>query len=165
MTPLDLKTKEEWEVILDGFAQETNMTACVTDDAGKQLLCRVDRYPFCAAVRDNREALTFICSQTNTAMLASVKQTLQPAVDACEVGLLRVVVPVVSDGTLVGQVTACGLAPDGEEIDAFLPAKQLNISEEEVEDLLRSTPAGSEVELSKHAGGLFAKLNHGGSRQ
>jgi len=159
MTPLDLKPKEEWEAILDRFAQNARMTTCLTDEASAVLFCRMDRYPLCAAIRSNSEALTFICSQTNTAMLAVVKKTLEPEIDACEIGLLRVVVPLVRDGALVGLITACGLAPEDGETETFLASKQLDMPEERVHELLQSTPVGSEKDLKALAERLFHELN------
>jgi ligand-binding sensor protein len=159
MTPLDLKTKEEWEKILDRFARDAKMTACLTDETGKQLICASERFPLCGAIREDRDALTFICSQTNTAMLAVVKQTLRPEVDACEAGLIRVAIPIFRDGSLVGQVTACGLASNDEELNSFLLSKQLGIPEEEVLKLAESTPVGSEEELRHVSERLFDELS------
>jgi ligand-binding sensor protein len=161
MTPLDLKSREEWEAILDGFARDTNMTACLMDEMGNLLFCRVDRFPLCGVIRDNSEATTFICSQTNAAMLAVVKKTLQPEIDACEVGLIRVVVPILRDGSIVGQVAACGLASEDEELNTLLVARQLGMPEERVQELSQSTPSGREEDLRLHAARLFEQLNSG----
>ncbi len=159
MTPLDVKSKEEWEKILDGFAQETKMTACLMNKDGGPLFCRVDRYPLCAAVRENPQATTSICSQTNMAMLAVVGKTGKPEVDLCEAGLLRVVVPILHDGEMIGQITACGVAAEDEEVDTFRVSKELDISEEKAEELLKSTPMGNEEELQEMADRLFDRLN------
>ncbi len=159
MTPLDLKTKEEWEEILDRFAKDAKMTACLTDDTGKQLICASERFPLCKAIRENHDALTFICSQTNTAMLAVLKQTLRPEIDACEAGLIRVAIPIFRDGSLIGQVTACGLGSNDEELDSFLVSKQMGIPEEEVLKLAGSTPMGSEADLRHASSRLFDELN------
>jgi ligand-binding sensor protein len=159
MTPLDVNSKEEWEKILDGFARDTNMTACLADKDGGVLFCRMARYPLCAAVRENPDATTAICSQTNMAMLAEVRQTKKPEVDMCDVGLFRIVVPVLHDGEMIGQVTACGVASEDEEVDTFRVSKELDISEEKAEDLLRSTPFGSEEELENLAARLFDQLS------
>lgn len=159
MAPMGIKTKEEWESILDRFSRDVNMTACLIDGKGNPLLCRLDRYPLCRAVRGNQEATTFICSQTHLAMQAVVKKTLRPEIDVCEAGLLRVVVPLVRDGELIGQIAACGLASKQEELDAFVVARQLDISEERVKQLAQSTPFGCEKELLKRAARLHAELN------
>lgn len=159
MTPLDVKPKEEWEKVLDTFSRDARMTACLTDSGGNLIFCRMDRYPLCAAVRGNTEATTFICSQTNAAMLAVVKQTLAPEIDFCEAGLLRVAVPIVREGAVVGQVAACGLASEDEEIETLLVTKQLGIPEERLEDMIRSTPVGREQDLRTLAQRLFTELN------
>jgi ligand-binding sensor protein len=158
MTPLDLKTKEKWEEILNRFAKDAKMTACLTDDTGKQLICAAERFPLCSAVRETPGALMSICSQTNSAMLAVVKKTLKPEVDVCEAGLIRVVVPVVQDGSLVGQVTACGLASKDEELNSFFVAKEVAITEDQVLELAKSTPLGSEEELTTLCAKLFEEL-------
>lgn len=159
MTPLDVNGKEEWEEILDGFARDTNMTACLMDKDGGMLFCRVERYPLCAAVRGNPDATTSICSQTNMAMLAVVGKTNKPEVDMCEAGLLRVVVPVLHNGEMIGQVTACGVASKDEEADTFRVSKELDISEEKAKELLRSTPFGTEEGLQNAAARLFEQLS------
>lgn len=159
MTPLDVKSKEEWEKILDGFARDCNMTACLTDKGGGVILCRMDRYPLCTAVRENPQALTAICSQTNMGMLAVVSKTGKPEVDLCEVGLLRVAVPILHNGEMIGQVTACGVASTEEEADTFRVSKELDMTEEKAEELLKSTPSGSEEELEKVGARLFEQVN------
>jgi ligand-binding sensor protein len=159
MTPLDLKSEEEWEAILNRFAAETRMTATLTDEMGNHLLSVGERYPLCEKIRENEKALTFICSQTNTAMLAVVTKTLQPEIDICEAGLIRLVVPIVRDGLLIGQVTACGAASNDEEVSSFFVSKEVGISEEKVLELAQSTPFGSEEELDQLCASLFKELN------
>jgi ligand-binding sensor protein len=159
MTPLDVKTEHEWTSVLERFAAETKMTAMLTDDEGSPLLVRGERYPLCAAVRAEPEASTFVCSQINTAMLAAIRNTLRPEVDQCDLGLLRIVVPIVRDGAVIGQIAACGLRAEDEEPDAFLAAKQLGRSEDEVASLAESTPGGSEEELLAAGQRLFEELS------
>ena len=159
MTPMDLRSKEEWEGLLTRVAEEVRMTACLTDAKGGIIMGVGDRYPLCGAIRANQEAISFICSQTNMAMLSVIQETRQPEVDLCEVGLLRMVVPIFRDNELVGQVTACGLVEDPEDLDTFLASKELNIAEEQVEDLAKTTPSGSKDELLKVGKALFKELH------
>ena len=108
MDVLDLKTKEEWQGILDRIAGETKMTVTLTDDKGGHVLSTEGtRCQLCSKIRDKKESLTFICSQCNTAMLEDVKETGEPVIDFCDAGLIRMAVPVLKDGVLVGQLTAC----------------------------------------------------------
>lgn len=159
MTPLDVKSRGEWETILDRFSSDSNMTSCLTDEAGKQIMCRFDRYPLCAGIRENEKSLTFICSQTNTAMLAVVSKTRQPEIDFCEAGMIRVVVPIIRNGDMIGMVTACGLASRDEAINTFLISRELGVSEEQVINMAKTTPFGSEKDVKEAAHALFRQLN------
>ncbi len=158
MNPLDLRSKDEWEKILKRFARDSKMTTCLTDDTGAQLFCAGDRYPLCAAVREKPGALMSICSQVNTAMLAFIKKSLEPELDFCDAGLMRVVVPIVKDGQLIGQITACGLASENEELDSFLVSKEVGITEDEALELAKAAPFGSDEELEKLCARLFEEL-------
>lgn len=139
-----VKSEAEWEELLGELAHETGMAASLTDTEGNILKTSGERYPLCHTIRDNKEALTFICSQTNRAMLARVQQTQRPLVDLCEAGLLRMVVPILRGGELVGQLTACGLVADRDDVEPFLLAKQLDVTEEQATGLLAQTPLGTE---------------------
>ncbi len=164
MTPMDIKTEGEWKQIVEEFAGKVAMTTCLTDaDGAHPSLCHPERYPVCAAIRADPDSATFICSKVNVAMLAVARKTLRPVIDMCDAGLFRLVVPLVRDGVLVGQVIACGVASDDEdeELDAFLLSKQLGIPEEEVLELARATPAAAEDDLMRHADQLFVQLNSG----
>ena len=149
----------EFQKILEDFSREVQMTTCMTDETGSDPECRFDRYPLCAAIRRNQTAATFICSQTNTAMLAVVRKTRKPEIDLCEAGMIRIVVPVLQDGELKGQVFACGIAAEDEELNFFLLAKQLNLPEKEVLRLAESTPFGSIEKLREPVDRLFRMLN------
>lgn len=163
MSPFDIKSEAEWGDILAKFSAEVKMTACLTDATGAQLFCVGDRYPLCGGIRDDKEALTFICAKTNSTMLAEIKTSLKPQVDLCEAGLVRVVAPVIKDNELVGQVTACGLASDSDEPDTFLVSKQLGISEEKALELAKSTPLGCEETAKELVTKLFHELSGNGN--
>ncbi len=158
--PLGLMSKKEWIELLDRIAIETKMSVILTDDKGYHILhAHGERCPLCLKIREQKEALTYICSQCNTAMLAEARQALRPVIDYCDAGLSRMVVPVVRDSVLVGQVTACGGSPEEEEIDLFLIAKQVGISEQEVETLAASTPVVYEDKIEEIASRTFTELN------
>ena len=160
MNVLELESKEHWEEVLHRVARETKMTVTLTDEKGNHILhTQGTRCPLCAKIRKSEESLTFICSQCNTVMLEEAKRVLRPIVDYCDAGLSRMVVPIVRDGRLIGQLTACGGAPEAEEMDLFLIAKQVGITETEVEALAASTPVVSEDEVRTIASKTFAELN------
>lgn len=157
MDPRELKTNEEWLDILKTVSSETGMEASLTDEKGKLLIEEGSRYPLCLKIRENSESLTFICSQSNTSMLAMVLKTLKPIVEECEAGFLRMVVPVLHEGELVGQVTACGVR--GDDVDSFLIAKQVGIEESLVDEMKEKSPLGDEDQLQELAKKYFERIN------
>ncbi len=159
MNPLDLKSQEEWEEILERFAQQVGMTACLSNGDGGIIVCRYERFPLCGAIRENPDATVSICSQTNAAMRAVVEKTKRVEIDFCEAGLVRIVVPVIHNDKVIGQVMACGLASEEEEVDAFLVAQELKTDEEKILELAKSTPLGSKEEIVKAGEALFKEIN------
>ena len=158
MTVLDLKSDDEWDAFLRQVAQDFGMAVLLTDEKGAVLRSHGERFPLCAAVRGHDEAMTFICSQSNTVMLQVARKTMRPVVDLCEAGLFRVVLPIIRDGALIGQIATCGLAPEDEEFEPFLVAQMLGINEEEVTDLFEHTPTVSEEKIEALAADYHRRL-------
>lgn len=159
MTPLDMMSKDEWDEILEEFARKTQMVACLGDPKGSVIQCRSDRTPLCLAIRSNQETLTYICGQASTSMGAVITKTLKPELDYCQAGLMRIAVPIVREGSMIGQVFACGLASEEEEIDISLLAKQLQVTENEVREMVKSIPVGTEEAVEREAAESFDKIN------
>ena len=94
MAPLDV-TEEQWDEMLGQFSQKTKLTACLTTSQAALIKCVGQRCPLCQEIRSKKESLTFVCAQTAAVMTATVHKTLQVETDLCQVGLVRVVVPLV----------------------------------------------------------------------
>ncbi len=159
MKPSDLMTDEEWDALLNRYSTECGMAVALTDASGAILRESGKRFPLCAKIRENDTALSFICSQTNTAMLQTVRTTLAPEIDLCEAGLVRVVIPIVREGALVGQIAACGKASQDEEFDPFLAAQTLEVDEEEVLGYFEGTPTCTADDMKAAAKRLFDELS------
>lgn len=157
MDPRELKNDDQWRELLEKVSEETGMAAALTNGDGGVLIEVGERFELCRTIRAKPEALTFICAQSSSAMLAEVRQSSQPVVDECDGGLLRMALPVLHQGQLVGQVVACGVK--GEEVDAFLVSKQVGISEAEAEELAERSPIGNEAELEALATRWTALIN------
>ncbi len=159
-SPLGFRRKEEWIELLDRIALETKMAVTLTDDKGYHILhAQEERCPLCLRIREQDDSLAYICSRCNTAMLEEARQSLRPIIDYCDAGLSRMVVPIVRDQLLIGQVTACGGNSEKEEINLFLIAKQVGISEQEVEALASATPMVYEDKIEAAARRIFSGLN------
>lgn len=144
-----LQDEKAWRKTLHTISDKLGLAMSLTDAAGKILLSEGSRNPLCAKVRENTDTLVAFCSSTNAAMTAQIKAGKKAVADYCEGGLIRVAVPLMLENELIGQVTGCGLAGDPEEIDAFYLARELQLEESLVNELL--TDIGRNPEYSVEA--------------
>ena len=158
MAPPEM-TGEQWDEILGRFSRKTRLTACLTTNEAVQIRCVGQRCALCEAIRREKQSLIFVCSQTASTMTAMVNKTLHVETELCQVGLVRVVVPLVRQGRVIQQISACGAATEEEEPDFFLISRQLGISEPAAKNLAASTPEVSEENIRQIALELFEDLN------
>ena len=147
MSPLTLRKKEDWLKILKEVTVTTQMATALTDKEGKIIETCGQRCPLCIKIRENEKSLTYICSQCNRSMLKAAKQGLEPVFDCCDAGLSRMVLPIICDHRVVGQITACGGVIHKDEIDSFYIAKQIGLDEEDIIEMADSTPIVSEDKI------------------
>jgi ligand-binding sensor protein len=137
--------------MLQAIASELGMVATLVDPQGKILLHAGDYPDVCIRVRKKAETLTFVCGQTSQVMMKQAEKTREPAVDLCQIGLCKMVIPVFQGDRFLGALTACARALVGEELDPFMVARELDISEEEAGALLESTPQVDEEKVNEVA--------------
>ena len=153
------KSEEDWGKLLDHLAQRTGVGAARTDAEGNIVQSSGEHTSLCRKVRDNKTALTFICAQTSKAILAEIRQTLQPSVHLCEGGLLRLAVPIVRDGSLVGQLTSCGALQDPDEVDPFFISQQAEVAEDVVKAEIERLPTSTPEHFEQVARDVFTEVN------
>lgn len=82
-------------------------------------------------------------------MTAMVKQSRKPAVEECDAGLTKLVVPIYYKDEFVGVAGGCGLRPRGESVDTFAVSKIADMDEEQVKQLGSGVPSISEETVSQ----------------
>lgn len=89
----------------------------------------------CPAIKATDKGQAFICAVAHMNLANQAKEEGKPVIEACDAGLMKIVVPIIVDGKFIGAVGACGLLPADGEVDAFLVNKITEIEEETVESL------------------------------
>ncbi len=159
MDLFEIRDRDDWMKLLTDAFEKSGLAMSLTDPGGKIVLSAGTRNPLCTNIRENSQALTYICSQTNTAMTQQVKKTMQSVLDTCDAGMLRIAIPIIRNGELVGQITGCGVAEDLEEIDPFYLSQQIGRSEKDVEELVGQVPVKVPESLQELAKALMPVLN------
>lgn len=89
----------------------------------------------CPAIKATDKGQAFICAVAHMNLANQARDTKSPVIEECDAGLMKIVVPIIVDGTFIGAVGACGLLPADGEVDSFLVNKITDIDEEKIESL------------------------------
>lgn len=89
----------------------------------------------CPAIKATDKGQAFICAVAHMNLANQARDTKSPVIEECDAGLMKIVVPIIMDGTFIGAVGACGLLPAGGEVDSYLVNKITDIDEEKIEAL------------------------------
>jgi ligand-binding sensor protein len=160
MTLWELKSKGQWQEILDSVSGEFGIHTMLADAEGKILLESGRYNSLCSKIRANPESLTFVCSQTNKRMFHLARESKEPCNDFCEAGMYKTVITIFSDELFLGGLSACGIAVPDEPLDEFLVAKALGIEEPEAGQLISEVPKLEEPEANRISDRLFQLLGN-----
>lgn len=155
MDMYSIRTKQEWQEILDSIHEELGMSSSITDTENKILQFSGERNPLCSRIRSFEEALTFICSQAQQFMAQETKKNKKPVIDACDAGMVKFVIPIFHEGDFVGTLTACGARISGTELETFIIEKAIKTNGGDIEELIQQVPQCDEKTITKVVQRLF----------
>jgi len=136
MQMTDIQLKEAWQALEQEIFERYGLNARVYDDKGFTFTGHTTwSNRLCPAIKAVPQGVSAICSVAHQAMAAEARSTSASVVAECDAGLLKICVPVMVDGQMVGVVGGCGRFLAEGEIDAFMIEKSAGIPETQVEDL------------------------------
>lgn len=132
----DILPIEKWEALEKTIHEKSGLDTNVFNTDG----IRITEYKqwvnrLCPAVKAVDRGQSFICAVAHMNIAAQAMQTRKPAIEECDAGLIKIVVPIFVADEFVGAVGACGLLAEDGEVDAFLINKTTDIPEDAIEDL------------------------------
>lgn len=147
MQMTDILPKEAWQVLEQEIFERFGLNARVYDDKGFTFTGHTTWCNrLCPAIKARPQGVSAICSVAHQAMAAEARASGAPVVAECDAGLLKICVPVMARGELVGVVGGCGRLLDAGEVDSFMVEKSAGIAGDEVEALASGIPAMTEAE-------------------
>ncbi|MFZ5570858.1 MAG: PocR ligand-binding domain-containing protein [Thermodesulfobacteriota bacterium] len=91
----------------------------------------------CPVVKDSDKGQSFICAVAHMNIAAQAQREKQAVIEACDAGLVKMVVPIFCGNEFLGAVGACGLLAEDGEIDGFMINRTIGLDENEIERLSR----------------------------
>ncbi|MDO9633342.1 MAG: PocR ligand-binding domain-containing protein [Humidesulfovibrio sp.] len=153
MQMTDILSKEAWQALEQEIFERYGLNGRAYDAKGSVFTGHTTWCNrLCPAIRARPGGVSAICSVANQALAAEAQATGLPVVGECDAGLLKVCVPVIVDGQLVGIVGGCGRLLGEGEVDSFMIEKSAGISEAEVAALtsdLRPMPEAEAEALAE----------------
>ena len=105
----------------------------------------------CPEIKANKNSLAAICAPGNQNFMAQAKQTQKAVIGECDAGLIKIAVPIFSDGVFLGTAGGCGLLPSGGEVETFMIEKTTGLNEKDIAALCESLNSMTEEQAGEMA--------------
>jgi ligand-binding sensor protein len=132
----DIAPMETWVELEKEIHKRTGLDANVFNPDGYRI-SDIKNWAnrLCPVIKATDKGQSFICAPAHMNIAAEAARTKQPAIEECDAGLIKLVVPIFVNDEFVGAVGACGFLLDEGEVDSFLVNKMTDIDEDKVERL------------------------------
>jgi ligand-binding sensor protein len=162
MNLTDIAPLETWVELEKDIHQKTGLDVNVFDVKGYRITDFKNwANKLCPEIKATDKGQSFICAPAHMNIAMQAMRTRQPAIEECDAGLIKLVVPIFDRSEFVGAVGACGFLLDDGEIDTFLINKMTGIDEEKIERLSEGITAITTAKaesLSKYITGQIEKI-------
>jgi ligand-binding sensor protein len=105
----------------------------------------------CPEIKANKDSLAAICALGNQNFTARARNSRKPVIGECDAGLIKIVVPIFSNGSFLGTAGGCGLLPEGGEVETLMIEKTLGLGDKEIAELSRGIGSMSEEQAQEMA--------------
>ncbi len=133
----DIQPLEKWVELEKKIIEKCQVQSVTFDMEGTRITDYVKwSNRICPAIKSNEKGGPYICAVAHMNMASQAKKSSKPVVEACDAGILKIVVPIFVKDEFVGTAGGCGRLPKGGEVDTFMINKTTGIDEKEIEDLI-----------------------------
>ncbi|MBG0790648.1 MAG: PocR ligand-binding domain-containing protein [Desulfovibrionaceae bacterium] len=132
----DYISAEDLRALQEELSERYGLNADIMDADGKRLFGTTWGNDLCMAIRDDDKGFGSICVPAGQ-MFAHLMKQGKPFTEECDAGMMRVSVPVVVDGMVIGAVGGCGLVSFEGEADPFAIGMMSDMDESTAADMAK----------------------------
>jgi ligand-binding sensor protein len=148
----DIAPLETWRELELTLNERSGMNASVFNAEGMRITDYVRwANDLCPLIKGNEKGQSFICSVAHQNLAAQAAKTHKYVIEACDAGMLKLVVPIFVNGDFLGVAGGCGCLENREDIDTFMINKTTGINEEKLIELSEDIPLMTREEAASHA--------------
>ena len=156
----DLAPLETWRELEQEINKRSGMNASVFNADGIRITNFVKwANKLCPVIKGNEKGQSYICSIAHQNIAAQAAKTREPAIETCDAGMMKLVVPIIVNGNFLGVAGGCGYLEKTENIDTFMVTKTTGIDEEKLTKLYEDIPFMTRDEAATHAGYIENEIN------
>ncbi len=161
MTLEEILPVEKWMAIEMEINREFNINAAVYNPEG----LRITRFvkwanELCPLIKNDKQGQTFICAAAHQDMAARAKKSKNPVINECDAGLIKIVVPIFSNGDFAGVFSCCGQRIDSQELESFHISSITGIKEDEIDRLSKDIQKIASIQADKIVQHIETRIQH-----
>jgi len=148
----DIAPLETWRELEKRINERSGMNASIFNAEGVRITDFV-RWAnrLCPVIKGNEKGQSYICSVAHQNIAALSAKSCRPVIEACDAGMLKLVVPIFVNGNFLGVAGGCGCLEQKEDIDTFMINKTTGINAEKIARLSEGIPVMTRDEAASHA--------------
>jgi ligand-binding sensor protein len=156
----DLQPLEKWAELEDAIRDRSGMRASVYDTDGIGITGKSQHAnDLCPEIRATGKGQTYICAIAHQNMAVMAQNTRAPAIEECDAGMIKLVVPIFAGDEFIGAAGGCGLLMEDGEVDDFMVNKTTGLSEEKIASLAGSVATITQHEAEKLAAFIAGEID------
>ena len=157
MTLTDRIAEEDLKLLQQELHDKYGMNADVMDADGHKLYGATWGNELCPALHHDDKGFGAICVPAGQMFVHLAKQG-EPFAEFCDGNMMRVSVPVVVDGEVVGSIGGCGLAPADDEVDEFTIGMMSGLEEDDISAKAATVRHASEERVQEIIGFITERI-------
>jgi ligand-binding sensor protein len=157
----DIAPLDTWRELEKRINERSGMNASVFNTDGIRITDFVKwANNLCPAIKATEKGQSYICSVAHQNLATQAAKTRKPVIEACDAGMLKLVVPIFVNGDFLGVAGGCGCIEPTEDIDTFMINRTTGISEEKLARLSEGIPLMTYDEAEFHAAFIENEIYH-----
>ncbi len=147
----DIAPLEKWLELEQKINERSGLNASVFDVAGVRIT-EFKRWAnkLCPVIKADEKGQNYICAVAHQNIAAQAERTQQPVISECDAGLMKLVVPIFTNGEFIGVAGGCGYVLGNGEVDSFMVNKTIGIAQEKLKDLSADVPVMTMEQAESH---------------
>lgn len=155
----DIMPLEAWERFEKALFNRFHINCTVYNVSGMSIVGKPNWCNrLCPEIKASKTALSAICAPGNQYFMREAQENRRPVIGKCDAGFIKVAVPIMVDGQMLGTAGGCGLLPEDGDVEEFIVRKTLGLTTDEIAERCRGVESMSTGEARAMAAFIEKQL-------